>query len=110
MFARIAMYEQIDVDNWDRVARWFEEHNDELSAQLSGYRGSMTMIDTDNARVVGLGLYDTEADAKAVEAVMDQGPPPGMPEDLRQILLRGERTYNAIHRILQSDGRLSVAE
>ncbi len=110
MFARLAMYEQIDVDNWERVAKWFEEHADKLNAQLAGYRGSMTLLDQENARVVGIGLYDTHADAQAVDELMDQGPPPNMPEDLQEILARGERTYRGVFAVVQSDGDLGSSE
>lgn len=109
MFARIALYEQVDVDNWGPVAAWFQEHADELNQQLAGYQGAMTLLDRENACVVGIGLYDTHANAAALDAIMDQGPPPGMPEDLQEILQRGQRTHNAIYEVIDADGRLSAA-
>lgn len=108
MFARIAMYEQVDVDNWEPVARWFEEHADELSQGLPGYLGAMTLLDREDARVVGIGLYDTAANARAVDAIMDQGAPSNMPEDLQEILRRGTRSYRGVFEVVQSDGGLSA--
>ncbi len=63
MFARVAMYEQIDVENWEPVAKWFEEHGEELNRALAGYQGSMTLLDRENARMFGIGLYDTAGNA-----------------------------------------------
>jgi len=64
----------------------------------------MTLLDRENARVVGVGLYDTAAHARDVDAVMDQGPPPGMPPELLEILARGTRTHNGIYEVVQSAG------
>ncbi len=106
MFARVAMYEQIDVENWEPVAKWFEEHGEELNQRLTGYQGSMTLLDRESARVVGIGLYDTEANAREVDALMDQGPPSEMPEDLQEILMRGTRSHRGVYEVVQSDGRI----
>jgi len=97
-----------DVDNWEPVARWFEEHADELSQGLPGYLGAMTLLDREDARVVGIGLYDTAANARAVDAIMDQGAPSNMPEDLQEILMRGTRSYRGAFEVVQSDGGLSA--
>ncbi len=64
----------------------------------------MTLLDRENARLIGIGLYGTEADARDVDAVMDQGPPSGMPEDLQEILMSGTRTHRAVYVVVQSDG------
>jgi hypothetical protein len=39
VFARVALYEGIDVENWERVAAWFREHSDALNEQLAATRG-----------------------------------------------------------------------
>jgi len=49
MYARVAMYEEVDVGNWDRVAKWFKEHGDAMNQRLAGYMGSMTLVDSENA-------------------------------------------------------------
>ncbi len=109
MFARVAMYEQIDVENWEPVANWFREHGEELNQRLPGYQGSMTLLDRENARGFGIGLYDTAANAHEVDAVMDQGPPSEMPQELQEILMRGTRAHRGVYEIVQGDGSLSVA-
>ena len=103
------MYEQIDVEGWEPVATWFEEHSDELNRQLAGYQGSMTLLDRENAQMYGIGLYDTAANARKVDAIMDQGPPPQMPPELQEILMRGTRPHRGVYEVVQSDGRLSVS-
>jgi hypothetical protein len=107
VFARVAMYEQIDVDNWGPVARWFEEHAEEFNQRLAGFQGSMTLLDRDNARMFGIGLYDTAEHARDVDAIMDQGPPSDMPQDLQEILMRGTRPHRGVYEVVQGDGRLS---
>ena len=110
MFARIALYEQVDVDNLGPVVAWFQEHSTELNQGLAGYHGAMTLLDRDNACVVGLGLYDSAASAQAVDALMDQGPPPSMPAELQEILARGQRTHSGTYEVVESDGQLSVPD
>lgn len=109
MYARVAMYEEVDVENWDRVANWFEEHGDAMNQRLTGYMGSMTLVDRANARLYGIGLYDTEAHAQAVDAIMDQGAPSEMPEDLVAILQRASRRHRGVYDVVQADGRLNGA-
>jgi len=64
----------------------------------------------ENARLVGLGLYDTAANAHTVDALMDQGPPSNMPEELQEILRRGTRSHRGVYEVVQSDGSLSAPE
>ena len=109
MFARVAMYEQIDVENWEPVAKWLEEHGEELTQQLAGYHGSMTLLDHENACMYGIGLYDTADNARKVDAVMDQGPPSDMPQELQEIMMRGTRSHRGIYEVVQGDGRLSLS-
>ena len=108
MFARVAMYEQIDVETWEPVAEWFQEHGETLNQHLAGYQGSMTLLDRVSARMFGIGLYDTAANAREVDAVMDQGPPSEMPQDLQEILKRGTRSHAGIYEVVQSGGRMSA--
>ena len=109
MFARVAMYEQIDVEGWEPVAKWFEEHGEELNQQLAGYHGSMTLLDRENARMYGIGLDETADNALKVDAVMDQGPPSDMPQELQEVMMRGTRSHRGIYEVVQADGRLSVS-
>jgi hypothetical protein len=79
VFARIAICDEIDVANMGPVVAWFQAHSDELNDQLPGYLGSQTLLDPASRRMIGIGLYDSEAHAQAVDAFVDQGPPPEMP-------------------------------
>lgn len=109
MFARVAMYEQIDVEGWEPVAKWLGEHANELNQQLAGYQGSMTLLDRENARMYGIGIYDTAENARKVDAIMDQGPPSDMPQELQEIMMRGTRSHGGVYEVVQGDGRLSTA-
>ena len=68
------VYENIDVEGWEPVSQWLQDHADELNQRLAGYQGSATLLDRENARLVGIGSYDTAANGREVDAVMDQGP------------------------------------
>jgi hypothetical protein len=53
MFARLAIYENVDLDLADRVSSSWRAWRPIPSASCPGYRGSMTLVDRDNARLVG---------------------------------------------------------
>jgi hypothetical protein len=53
MFARLSIYENVDLDLADQVQQWFEAMENDPFGDLPGYRGSMTLVDRDNARIVG---------------------------------------------------------
>ena len=57
MFARLTMYENVDLDLADRVKQFMETSQTDPFGELPGYRGSMTLVDRDNARLVGIGFY-----------------------------------------------------
>jgi hypothetical protein len=107
VFARVASYE-IDLENFGPVADWFKEHGDALNEQLAGYQGSLTLIDHASSEMIGIGLYDTEDNARKVDAIMDQGAPEEMPEELREIMMRGKRISRGIYKVVQSDGQLDA--
>ena len=57
MFARLSIYENVDLDLADRVKQFMETMETDPFGELPGYRGSMTLVDRDNARLVGIGFY-----------------------------------------------------
>lgn len=109
MFARIAICDEIDVANMGPVVAWFQAHSDELNDQLPGYLGSQTLLDPASRRMIGIGLYDSEAHAQAVDAFVDQGPPPEMPPELQETLSHGEQTYRGVFEVVDCDGLLSAS-
>jgi hypothetical protein len=70
MFARLSIYENVDLDLADQVQKWFEATDDDPFADLPGYRGSMTLVDGDNARVVGIGFYASAGQAQEADALL----------------------------------------
>ena len=50
MFARLSIYENVDLDLADQVKQWMEGLETDPFRELPGYRGSMTLVDRDNAR------------------------------------------------------------
>ena len=71
-----------------------------LSRQLTGYVGSVTLIDREHRRVVGLGLYDSLENLHRSDAILDGPPPDSMPEEMR----RSPRTFVGLFEVIERDG------
>ena len=108
MFVRVALYQDMDMEEFGPVAAWFEEHGAELDKGFAGLQGEMTLLDRGNSQMIGLGLYNTAAEAQAADVTMDQGPPPGMPEHLVAVLQRATRVHRGVYEVVSSRGRLSA--
>ena len=83
MFARLTIYSNVDLDVADRLKTWMEAQEADPFAGLPGYRGSMTLVDRDNARIVGVGFYDSAGEATEAEAVLADLDHSKLPEDIR---------------------------
>jgi hypothetical protein len=70
MFARLSIYENVDLDLADQVTRFMETLQTDPFGDLPGYRGSMTLVDRDNARLVGIGFYASAGQAQEADAVL----------------------------------------
>jgi hypothetical protein len=104
MFARLTVYENVDLGLADQVKQWMEGLDADPFGGLPGYRGSMTLVDRDNARLVGIGFYASAGDAQEAEALVgalyerarDQ-----VPEALRPALEKQPDSvglYEVVHR------------
>jgi hypothetical protein len=104
MFARLSIYENVDLDLADRVKRWFESVDADPFGELPGYRGSMTLVDRDNARLVGIGFYASAGQAQEADALLATMPDAvadQVPEAIRPALeMRPETVglYEIVHR------------
>jgi hypothetical protein len=78
MFARLSIYENVDLDLADQVTQWVESLGTDPFGELPGYRGSMTLVDRENARIVGIGFYASAGQAQEAETLL-----PTMFEDAR---------------------------
>ena len=70
MFARLSIYDNVDLDLADRVKQFMEALQTDPFGELPGYRGSMTLVDRDNARLVGIGFYASAGHAKEADALL----------------------------------------
>jgi hypothetical protein len=70
VFARLSIYENVDLDLADRVKQFMETLQTDPFGELPGYRGSMTLVDRDNARLVGIGFYASAGHAKEADALL----------------------------------------
>src|SRR5262245_16669962 len=100
MVARLSVYENVDLDLAARLQRWMEAVEADPFADLPGYRGSMTLIDRDNARLVGIGFYASAGHADEAGALAEQARTQ-MPEAVRPALDLEPDTvgvYEIVHR------------
>ena len=104
MFARLSIYENVDLALVEQVPKWLEASGSDPFADLPGYRGSMTLVDSDNARVVGIGFYATAGQAQEADALlttMFEDARAGIPEPIRPALdMQPESVglYEIVHR------------
>jgi hypothetical protein len=104
MFARVTVYENVDLELADRIKDWMETSGADPFGELPGYRGSMTLVDRDNARLVGIGFYASAGQAREADMLLsgmtDRARDP-VPEDIRPALeMRPESVglYDVVHR------------
>jgi hypothetical protein len=71
MFARLSIYENVDLALAAQVQEWGETLGSDPFADLPGYRGSMTLVDRDNARLVGIGFYASAGHAQEADALIN---------------------------------------
>ena len=104
MFARLSVYENVDLELADRVREFMETLETDPFAELPGYRGSMTLVDRDNARLVGIGFYasaDQAQEADTLLTTMFNDARAQVPEPIRPALdMRPESVglYEIVHR------------
>ena len=104
MFARLSVYENVDLVLAERIKHWIESSAEDPFGDLPGYRGSMTLVDRDNARLVGIGFYATAGQAREAEAMLTTMPDRAraeVPEEIRPALeMQAESIglYEIVHR------------
>jgi hypothetical protein len=70
MVARLTVYENADLELADRARQWMEALETDPFSELPGYQGSMTLVDRDNARLVGIGFYTSATHAREADALL----------------------------------------
>jgi|SRR5690242_9765401 hypothetical protein len=104
MFARLTVYENVDLTLAAEVQQWVESLESDPFGDLPGYRGSMTLVDRDNARLVGIGLYASAGHAHEADTLLSElyeQSRARMPESVRPALdMQPESVgvYEIVHR------------
>jgi hypothetical protein len=104
VYARLSIYENVDLDLADRVKQWVESSGADPFGELPGYRGSMTLVDRDNARMIGVGFYASAGQAREADALLTTFPERVrdlVPDDIRPALdMHPESVglYDVVHR------------
>jgi hypothetical protein len=70
MFARLSIYENVDLELADQFKQWVEATETDPFRELPGYGGSMTLVDRENARLVGIGFYASAGQAQEAETLL----------------------------------------
>jgi hypothetical protein len=70
MIARLSIYANVDLDLAQKVQEWADGDGAGLYDDIPGYRGSMTLLDRENARVVGIGFYASAGHAEEADALI----------------------------------------
>jgi hypothetical protein len=83
MVARVATFENINLDLVDEVSAWNQTEVLPRARALAGYRAGLSIINRDERTVRGIVLFDSEEQARAAESTFAELPKL-MPEDLRQ--------------------------
>jgi|GEM_PF-5612909 len=111
MFARAAVYEEVDLGMVDALREWVEDEGVRISRErLPGYLGSVTLLDRGARRMVGLGLYADRTGAEEADRMMRAGPPEGIPSELREAMRRSVVAVAGVFEVVASDGALASAE
>ena len=74
MFARLTIYDNVDLDLAEKVTQFMGTLDADPFGDLPGYRGSMTLVDRDNARIVGIGFYASAGQAQEADALLTTMP------------------------------------
>lgn len=104
MFVRLAIYDDVDLELVDRITEFVGTLDADPFGDLPGYRGSMTLVDRDNARLVGIGFYASAGQAQEADAVlatMPQTLAAQVPDAIRPALeMRADSVglYELVHR------------
>jgi len=105
MFARLSIYDNVDLELAEQVRQWHEAAETDPFRELPGYRGSMTLMDRDNARIVGIGFYSSAGHAQEAGAVLAEMFEDGraqIPESIRPALDMEPATV-ALYEVVQRD-------
>jgi hypothetical protein len=70
MIAKLSTYANVDLDLADRLKAWMDADGAGIYDRVPGYRGSLTLVDRDNARIVGIGFYASAGLAAEAEAML----------------------------------------
>ena len=102
MFARVTIFDDVDLDLEQEALAWASTQGFRISRALPGYQGLLTLVDRDARRLVGIGFYDSADDARQADSLLRQVPPESIPEDLRRAL--PEQSRVGVFEVIERDG------
>lgn len=100
MVARVATFEDVDLDLAPEVATWIRENALPQTRQLRGFRGGLTLLDRSRRRVLGITLFESEEDVGDAQPTFEEIPS-AMPDNLRAAVA-GKRASVDVYDVLVS--------
>ena len=101
MVARVATFEDVDVEAAPEVAAWIRENALPRTRELRGFRGGLTLLDRQRRRVLAITLFESEDDVAEAQPTFEEIPS-SMPDDLRE-KVTATRTSVDVCEVLVSD-------
>jgi allantoicase len=75
MYARIAMFEGVNMDVAERTMKQADEIMEPIMSSIEGLQGSMELVDKGSGKFVAITFFDTEENMKGAEKVFDEDMP-----------------------------------
>ena len=99
--ARVATFEDVDVEAAPEVSAWIRENALPRTRELRGFKGGLTLLDRQRRRVLAITLFESEDDVAEAQPTFEEIPS-SMPDDLRE-KVAATRTSVDVCDVLVSD-------
>ena len=102
MFARIAAFEGVDVDEAERTMTAVRERVEPIMRQMPGFQGYMELIDRSDQKALTITFFDSEPNMRAAETIFDEE----MPKQLADLFDQWSGRRSSVERYeVAVDGR-----
>ena len=75
MFARVATFEDVELEEVEKTAAAARERLGSLFDSIPGWRGALDLADRSSGKVVSITLFDSDENMNAAEPVFDEEMP-----------------------------------
>ncbi len=75
MFARIATFDGVDVEEAERTVDTVRERVEPMMRKMPGFQGYMELVDRSGGKALTITLFDSEESVRAAEPTFDEEMP-----------------------------------